>query len=330
MKQYLLPKDGQFYKTNLHCHTTVSDGKQTPEEVKESYKAQGYAAVCFTDHEVLISQKELCDKDFVALHGYEIAIKKDIAHHTGCFMPVYHFNLIAKKQDNLTAPLFYYDNPSYPGAAKSFRDKVQFEDTIQGYKYETEWLNEYIKTVSERGFLVTYNHPQWSLQNLNDYIGLRGLHAIEVINGGCAREHYDSTSIHFEQMLRAGQKVLPVGGDDNHNMADRFLAWTMIKAKDLTYDALMEAYEKGACYASEGPELLELFLEDGKIHVKTSPAARIILCGEGRYRISVTDTDEAVFDYAPEQFGRYFRIEVRDAKGKHAFSRAYELAEIQA
>ena len=38
MKKYLLPEGGKFYKANLHCHTTVSDGKMTPEEIKKYYK----------------------------------------------------------------------------------------------------------------------------------------------------------------------------------------------------------------------------------------------------------------------------------------------------
>ena len=37
MKKYLLPRTGKFYKANLHCHTNYSDGKKTPEEVKELY-----------------------------------------------------------------------------------------------------------------------------------------------------------------------------------------------------------------------------------------------------------------------------------------------------
>ena len=41
MKKYLLPEEGQFYKANLHCHTTVSDGSLTPEEIKAAYKARG-------------------------------------------------------------------------------------------------------------------------------------------------------------------------------------------------------------------------------------------------------------------------------------------------
>ena len=42
MKRYLLPKDGTFYKANLHCHTTFSDGSMTPQEVKDLYVAHGY------------------------------------------------------------------------------------------------------------------------------------------------------------------------------------------------------------------------------------------------------------------------------------------------
>ena len=36
MKKYLLPPGGQFYKANLHCHTTCSDGNLSPEAVAES------------------------------------------------------------------------------------------------------------------------------------------------------------------------------------------------------------------------------------------------------------------------------------------------------
>ena len=38
MKKYLLPEKGNFYKANLHTHSTISDGKLTPEAVKEAYK----------------------------------------------------------------------------------------------------------------------------------------------------------------------------------------------------------------------------------------------------------------------------------------------------
>ena len=329
----LIPEGGKFYKVNMHNHTTLSDGTQTPEEIKKQYMALGYSAVAFTDHEILFGHKELCDENFVALHGYEVAIKKDMYHHTAFFQPVYHFNMIAKSQDNLTMVRFFKNNPSFPGKDQAFVEAhAKYSSTIDTYEYNFDWINDYTKAIKEAGFLVNYNHPQWSLQDLRDFIGLENLHSVEVINGGCAIRHNDNTSIHYEQMLRSGMQVVPTAGDDNHHACDCATAWTMIKAPELTYDALIAAYERGDCYVSEGPEILSLVLTDGKIKIKTSAASDIILLSEGRYvqnfRASDEPLTEAEFSYRPELFGRYFRIEVRDPKGYKAFSNAYYTEDI--
>ena len=332
----LIPEAGKFYKTNLHCHTTISDGKQTPEEVKELFKSQGYSAVCFTDHEVLIPHQDLCDNDFIALHGYEVAIKKDPKGHTANFMPVYHFNILAKKQDQLKMPRYYKDNPSCAGNSRKWingRGVFDENDLIDHTEYDIDWINDYLEAIHNEGYLITYNHPQWSLQNYSDFVGLRNIHAMELINGGCIRLN-DNTALHYEQYLRAGGRAVPVGGDDNHNTATCLLGWTMIKAPELTYDALMTAYEQGHCYASDGPEIHSLILKDGKIIVKTSPATVITLLTEGRHtqwkrsRTGNETYTEAEFVYDPEKFGKYFRIEVRDQAGFHAYSNAYFIEDI--
>ena len=36
MKKFLLPETGNYYKANLHCHTNISDGNLTPEEMKNT------------------------------------------------------------------------------------------------------------------------------------------------------------------------------------------------------------------------------------------------------------------------------------------------------
>ena len=66
----LLP-DGVGYKANLHTHTTESDGKFTPEQVKEYYRAHGYSIVAYTDHLYMRDRSSLNDENFVALNGYE-------------------------------------------------------------------------------------------------------------------------------------------------------------------------------------------------------------------------------------------------------------------
>ena len=72
MKKHFLPEKGQFYKANLHCHTTVSDGKFTPEETKNMYKAHGYSILAFTDHNIMIPHHDLTDENFLALTGFEM------------------------------------------------------------------------------------------------------------------------------------------------------------------------------------------------------------------------------------------------------------------
>ena len=61
----LIDKNRNFYKANLHCHTTLSDGKLTRDDVKAAYKERGYSIVAFTDHEHLIDNSDLNDDGFM-------------------------------------------------------------------------------------------------------------------------------------------------------------------------------------------------------------------------------------------------------------------------
>ena len=70
MKKYLLPNEGNFYKANLHCHSSLSDGTLTPKELKDLYKANGYSVLAYTDHDIFIPHNELTDDSFVALSGF--------------------------------------------------------------------------------------------------------------------------------------------------------------------------------------------------------------------------------------------------------------------
>ena len=47
MRRSFFPQGGRFYKTNLHCHTVISDGSLTAEQIKEAYLENGYHAVAF-------------------------------------------------------------------------------------------------------------------------------------------------------------------------------------------------------------------------------------------------------------------------------------------
>jgi predicted metal-dependent phosphoesterase TrpH len=43
-------RDGRFFRGNLHCHSSRSDGLWGPEKVVAAYRGAGYDFVCLSDH----------------------------------------------------------------------------------------------------------------------------------------------------------------------------------------------------------------------------------------------------------------------------------------
>ena len=87
--QILLPETG-LYKANLHCHTTVSDGRLTPVEIKELYMSEGYSIVAYTDHREYAWHKDQDDANFMALPSMEADLTEK-----GDYWPTertFHFN----------------------------------------------------------------------------------------------------------------------------------------------------------------------------------------------------------------------------------------------
>ncbi len=333
MKIYLLPESGNFYKANLHCHSTISDGRWSPEEIKENYKAAGYSIVAYTDHQVFLTHNDLADESFLPLNGYELDItQKKIGAETP---KTCHICFVALDKDRTVQKIFYnskhLDNNIEKADLAPDRQPIQRE-------YDPEFISEIMTEGRNDGFFVTYNHPIWSLESKDEYGKYHGMHAMEMVNYGCVTEGYDDRNgTVYDDILRGGERIFCVATDDNHNKfpkghprCDSFGGFTVIKAEQLEYGAVADALLKGNFYASEGPEIKELYFEDGHIHVKTSEAEKIIMQTSGRhYRIAtaekVGDTiTEADFNVS-ELNDSYVRFTVYDSRGKGAYTNAYFL-----
>ncbi len=102
----------------------------------------------------------------------------------------------------------------------------------------------------------------------------------------------------------------------------------MIHAEELTYEAITAALLKGSFYSSMGPEIKELYVEDGKLFIKTSPVEKIYVATEGRncYRTAAAPGEtitEACFELTGKE--GYIRIDCQDGRGLHANTNAYEM-----
>ena len=334
MRKYLLPENGNFYKANLHCHSNYSDGRKTPEEIKEIYQKLGYSIVAYTDHDILVPHPELTDDKFLALNGFEAEIDEPERNAFG-YRKCCHICFVALDPENVTQPCWNRERYVW-GNAVSHKPEVTIDENEPDYirRYGSEGITDLMTKCREKGFFVTYNHPTWSLEDYSDYMGYYGMHAFEMFNGSCNCAGYDDYNPRvYDDILRSGNKIYAIGADDNHNAAaddsrrcDSGWAWTTIKADKLDYRTVTKALEAGNFYASEGPEIYDLWYEDGQVHIRCSGADRICC----NYKVRRAETalaengvlvTEATFNFKPEW--TYFRITVTDANGKHACTNAY-------
>lgn len=308
---YLLPKEGNFYKANMHCHTTLSDGKLTPEKVKEEYEKRGYQVVAFVDGGKNCPHQELTTKNFLALAGFEAEFKE-------------------KEALSVT---FYDSDP----------DKMQKEKTDifmpEGTREDITSINAYIKKMNQLGFLASVSHPYRSMQTYGQYTGLQGLFAMEIHHYHSELEGlYGYSPQVYDEMLRQGKKLSCLSTDGNRNeypmghpLCDSFGGFIKIKARQLTYPAVMEALKQGNFYSSMGPEIHSLYIEGRELVVKTSPVAKIYVKTEGRNcHIKVAPLGETLVEARFPLTGRegYMRVVCRSENGLYTDSNAYFLKDL--
>lgn len=314
MKKVLLSNDVNSYKANLHCHTTVSDGQKTPEEIKEMYKEKGYSVIAYSDHEVLVPHDDLNDENFLALCAFELGVQEN-KEGAFAFKKACHVNVIAL--DRETADTFK-------------REEFYIFDENGRRQYSRECVNKIMKTGRDKGYFVTYNHPAWNLDNYEDYMSYNNMHAMEIMNwdsvvGDCSEEYCDHQ---YDDLLRGGKRIFAIGTDDNHNKHnDSFGAFTVIRAEKLEYKCITDALLNGSFYCSQAPEIYEVWFEDEKIKVSCSDAVKIRFSTDSRRAKNYFPENEGEFLngaefqlYTPDT---YVRITITDKNGKKAFTNAY-------
>ena len=337
--KHLLPQTN-YYRANLHCHSTISDGAYSPEELKEIYKSRGYQILAITDHNITIAHPELEDENFLLLTANEINI--DEKTPIGPYGKTYHLNLYAKRQDNLWQP--WLPPKLYNTDAQKYVDMASPAGMVPCYDVNS--VNAVIAAANENGFLVCYNHPTWSMQSYPDYAGLKGLWGMVLYNtctclGGCD----ENNNRIYQDLLMAGNPLFAVAADDLHHRDEHKIAggWVMIGADKLEYASIIEAMEKGNLYASTGATIHALTIDKGIVSVDCSPAHCIkitshcrrggghFLPAEGQDTLTHCELDLNNWLDIWKKDGQdnaFIRVEVTAPNGAKAYTRAYRLAEL--
>lgn len=271
----LLPRVPKYFRTNLHSHTNITDASATPEQMKDFYKKRGYQVLCISDHNVIIDFSELNDEDFLMLTGAEFNVNE--VNFSRGHSKSAHFNFIAKRPDNLWQPFRYQKEWN----AAEYLAKADIDNMSQ--EHSADAINAMIKEANRRGFLVMYNHPQWSLHSYEDYSKFEGLWGMELCNGGSASYGDRDNGNVYRELLNLGNRLFPVGADDSHSERGVALAWIMLGAEKLEYGSVIDALEKGDFYASTGAEIYDLYMEGTELHFRCSDAASVTIESGLRY-----------------------------------------------
>ena len=302
-----VPDDGLWLKGNLHAHSTASDGDLPPSEVINAYANHGYHFFSLTDHNYFAWYSS--SEKMILIPGFELT----------CYLGSkrVHVNFFEK------------------GTHARFSQGQRFDIN------DEEETRAFIETYKD-DYLIMLNHPDWSLLEYRDIEEYDQFFAVEVLNWGT--EWYDAIgegAYFWETGLRHGRKWGAIASDDNHNGYveeegwpfhnvgnDSFDGWIMVKAKEHTHKAIIEALEHGYYYASMGPEIHSFTVEDGWAEVYCSPVNRIIFSGEQRNLVRSLGEDLTHFRAPLRGNKEHVKVRIIDAQGKTAYSNPIYLKDL--
>ena len=280
--------DQKWYRGNLHTHTTVSDGRKTPEECIAAYKAEGYDFLALTDHRKFADYSDVTELLMIPAAEYDL---NDFDNNREAF----HIVGLGISENVTT------------------RNDLPPQVLIDG--------------IREKGGLAVLAHPGWSLIAHASAQELTGYEAIEIYNGVSefysGRGYYGD----FVDTLASKGRVYPLlATDDDHFYELDFAAgWIMAQPDEFTVDGILNAIREKKFYATQGPELRQITFEDGVITVESSELKEICFYSDTFYAAGRVVRAEpgktfTTASYKVVPYDNWVRVEGTDVNGKRVFS----------
>ena len=241
-----------FYKGNIHTHTTKSDGDESPIKVTEWYKAHGYDFLVLTDH----NHRTILD--------YGNTTETSV---TPLMIPGEEVTLSFQK-DDVAVPIHI--------------NGIGIERVVEPIQAETvvSTIQANVNSIKEAGGIASINHPnyKWAFTT-SELIQVDGATAIEVFNGHAGSNGYggktkSSSEQIWDAILSAGKLIYGVATDDSHHyhdftprMANPGRGWICVQAESLSESSIMDSIKNGNFYASTGVYLDELVSSNNTINI---------------------------------------------------------------
>lgn len=288
---------GRFYRGNIHCHSSRSDGDPSPEQVCAFYRDAGYDFISLTDH-------------FMERFGFPVV--DTTAYRSEAFTTLIGAELHASGLEN--GEIWHI-----------LANGLPLDFAVPG---SGETAAQLAQRALDAGAFVSIAHPGWYGLTLGDALAMPAVHAVEAFNSICDRESARGDGNYLiDQMLDRGHRIGVIATDDAHRYRDEaFRGWVMVKASENTPDALLSALRSGAYYASQGPCILHVAIDGDHLDIETSAISRAWLVGHAARSTTVVGENVTRARLPLEKFrGKWARLIIADQENRRAWSNPLHL-----
>lgn len=283
-------------KLGLHVHTSVSDGKLSPEEAAKIYKDAGYDAVAFTDHWIYGAEDCICGLPILSGCEYNVGF-------VDCAEGVFHIlGLMMSREPELNQKTC-----THPNCAQDIIDAIH-----------------------DCGGLAVLAHPAWSLNTPEMIKKLRNVDATEIYNAvsECGFSRRADSSLIVDMLGMDGYFYPLLATDDCHyySEGDCCNAYIMLECASLDRAQMINAIKQGRFYATQGPEI-HLYQKGDAFRVDCSEVSQIVFMSNACYSKRVF-TGEALTsaEYTPRYpHEKYIRAYVVDKYGRRAWTNPIQI-----
>lgn len=299
----------RWWKGNLHTHSYWSDGDDYPEMIVEWYVKEGYDFLGLSDHNIMLTGEKWTE--VTTNRTRVTAFEKYLNRHGPSWVEVKEQNgkkLVRLKTLEEFRPMFEQPGKFLLIPCEEISDQFErlpihinasnLREFIppQGGNSVGEVLQNNIDAVLEQRrrtgqpMVPHINHPNfiWAL-TAEDIMLVRGEKFFEIYNGHpVTKDHGDEFHVSMERMwdivltrrlAELGLEVIwGTAVDDSHNyhtfrvgLPNPGRGWTMVRARQLTPEALIAAMEAGDFYASTGVRLKDVQKTARRISLEVDP-----------------------------------------------------------
>ena len=288
-----------WYKGNLHAHTSESDGDESPENVIKWY----------------------------ALHEYDFLVLSD--HNCLTLLDYNPNNLLLIPGEELTVQLENQDRAVY---VNSVGLSSPVEPINAALVLPTIQAN--VDAILDAGGMpilsAPYHRPDFDTKTLKEIAGAKFM---DIYNSHPLIVEGDPRTFSFEEIwdeiLSSGKIMFGTATDDAHNYlefgddkANPGGAWIVVRATSLSGKAIMEGLESGNFYASTGVSLKDVQLSPNSLHVKIQETGdqsyETTFIGHGGMVLAEEEGLEAIYRVHGNE--GYVRAKITSSNGSRAWT----------